>query len=263
MTATYRLLIVASLVVVSPSLASEVNMSWGNLKARFVYDGKPPERSKVDPMSDKFICGKFDLRDESLVVDKEGGLANVLVWLDAKVAAPKVHPDYAKSAEAKITLDSRGCRFAPHVLTLRTTQTLTLLNSDPIAHNAHFVPPTNDSFNLPLPADSMFDLRLPKPERLPAKINCELHPWRSAFLLIQDHPYMSVSDSRGQVEMSNLPVGKLTFVVWHERAGYLRSVEKGGAKLEWHKGRVEIEIKSGQNDFGEIKVKPELFVPRQ
>jgi hypothetical protein len=261
-TAINHLLIVASLVVVSPAIASEGNMSWGNLKARFIYDGEPPERAKVDPLRDTFICGKFDLRDESLVVDKEMGLANVLVWLDPKVAAPKVHPDYAKSAEAKITLDSRGCRFAPHVLTLRTTQTLTLLNSDPIAHNARFDATINDSFNLLLPADSTLDRRLPKPERLPARINCSIHPWRSAFLVIQDHPYMAVSDPRGQVELSNLPVGKLTFVVWHERAGYLRTVVKGGKTVEWPKGRFEMEILPGKNDLGEIKLSPDLFINR-
>jgi hypothetical protein len=261
-TATYRMLIVLSFVVASPALASEDDMSWGDLKFRFVYDGKSPERAKVDIAHDKFICGKFDVRDESLIVDKDGGLANVLVWLDAKAAAPKVHPDYAKSAEAKITLDSRDCRFAPHVLTLRTTQTLALLNSDPIAHNARFDAMFNDSFNLLLPADRTIDHRLPKPERLPAKINCSIHPWRSAFVLIQDHPYMAVSDSHGQVEMSNLPVGKLSFVVWHERAGYLRTVDQGGNRVEWPKGRVEMEILPGKNDLGEIKLSPDLFIDR-
>lgn len=267
MTAIHRLLVAVSLIVVSlivvcPTLASEGNMSWGNLKARFVYDGEAPLRTKVDVLRDRDFCGKFDLHDESLVVDKEGGLANVLVWLDAKIAAPKVHPDYVKSAEAKIALNSRGCRFAPHVLTLRTTQTLTLLNSDPIVHNARFDGMLNESFNLLLPPDGALDRRVPKPERLPARVNCSIHPWRGAFLLIQDHPYMAVSDSRGQLEVSNLPVGKHTFVVWHEKAGYLRTVDKGGKSVEWPKGRFELEILPGKNDLGEIKPSPDLFIDR-
>ena len=60
---------------------------WGDLVGRFVYDGKPPERKKLKVDKDLECCGKFDIRDESLMVGPDGGLANVYVYLrSAKVA---------------------------------------------------------------------------------------------------------------------------------------------------------------------------------
>jgi hypothetical protein len=54
-------------------------------------------------------------------------------------------------------------------------------------------------------------------------------------------------------------VGKWKFVFLHEKSGYLRKVAVGEMPHEWPKGRVEIEIKPGDNKLGEIKVKPEIF----
>jgi hypothetical protein len=244
-----------------PALADE--MSWGNLKARVIYDSLPPPvPAKLAIDKDKAFCGSFELRDETLLVDKDGGLANVVVWLDSKIAAPKVHPDYEMTAKDKVTVDSRGCRFVPHVALLRTTQTLEVRNSDPLAHNARFDPMMNTPFNVILVADATFSFPMEKAERLPARLTCAIHPWRLSYLLIQDHPYMAVSDARGHLEIPKLPVGKWTFVFWHEKAGYLRSVEKGGEKVEWLKGRVEIDIKPIKNDIGEIKLAPEIFEVR-
>lgn len=248
--------------ILASTSATAAEPSWGNLKAKIVYDGKPPERARIDVVRDKDVCGKFDLREEGLVVDKEGGLANVLVWIDAKEVKLPVHPDYEKSAKDNVSLDSRGCRFVPHVSYLRTTQTLVLRNSDAVVHNARFDAMANNPFNVILVPEKAVDMMLDKPERLPARMACNIHPWRDSYLLVQDHPYMAVSDARGNVDFANLPAGKWKFVFWHERAGYLRNVEMKGAKFEWLKGRAEIEIKPGENEFGEIKVKPEAFEPR-
>ena len=50
---------------------------WGDLVGRFLYDGKAPERKKLKVDKDVDCCGKFDIRDESLAVGADGGLANV------------------------------------------------------------------------------------------------------------------------------------------------------------------------------------------
>lgn len=232
---------------------------WGGLKARIVYDGPPPERAKLLIDKDMDFCGKIELRDESLLVDKDGGLANVLVWLERKEAMVAVHPSFEKSAKDKVPIDTRGCRFVPHVSFMRTTQTLALRNSDPIANHAKLEAMKNDLFSRILKSEGTVELTLDKPERLPGRLTSSIHTWQSAYLFVVDHPYVAVSDARGNVELANVPEGKWTFVFWHERSGYLRSVEKGGAKVEWPKGRVDIEIKPGPNDVGEIKVKPEIF----
>ena len=68
--------------------------SWGNLKGRFVYEGEIPKQAKCNVDKDGEICKKEHPLVESLIVDPEGGVANVGVWLVTKGVDP--HPDYEK-----------------------------------------------------------------------------------------------------------------------------------------------------------------------
>ena len=118
--------------------AAEAADQWGNLTGKFVYKGKAPVAAKLDITKDREVCGKHDLVDESLVVGPEGGLANVVIYVrDKKV---KVHPDYAKTDADKVRFDNKHCRFTPHVLPVRLTQTLELHNSDTVGHNSNLQP---------------------------------------------------------------------------------------------------------------------------
>ncbi len=65
----------------APAIVRAEAANWGDLTGRFVYDGKPPERKKLKVDKDLECCGKFDIRDESLMVGPDGGLANVYVYL--------------------------------------------------------------------------------------------------------------------------------------------------------------------------------------
>lgn len=249
--------IFALLAVTADISAAE---EWGNLKARFVYDGMPPERAKIKVDKDREFFKKLDVRDESLIVGEDRGLANVLLYLYAP-AGTKIptHPDYAKSADAKVTLDSRDGAFVPHLLALRTTQTLVVRNSDPIGHNAHYQCLVNQGFNLLLMPGREVEVSLKEPEPFPATVFDGIHPWRNAKLMVLDHPYSAVSDNHGRVVIANLPVGKWTFRVFHEKPGHIKSVDRDGEMVEWPKGKFELEIKSGDNDLGEIKLSPKLF----
>ena len=60
------------------------------------------------------------VREESVVVDDGGRLANVVVYL--KDGPPVRRAD----GDAPAVLDQVGCRYVPHVVALRTGQTLTV-----------------------------------------------------------------------------------------------------------------------------------------
>jgi hypothetical protein len=81
----------------------------------------------------------------------------------------------------------------------------------------------------------------------------------SAWLLIRENPYMAVSDANGKLTVKNVPVGTWTFQFWQERAGYVSQGTQGGKPFEWAKGRIEVEIKPGENALGEIRLPPALF----
>ena len=75
------------------------------------------------------------------------------------------------------------------------------------------------------------------------------------YVLPRDNPYFAVSGADGKFEIKDLPVGKLEFQVWQEKAGNFKDYTTGG----WKSGRFEFDIKAGDNDLGTIKFDPKLF----
>jgi hypothetical protein len=66
-----------------------------------------------------------------------------------------------------------------------------------------------------------FDAPFPAPERTPFEIRDDMHARMQAVLLVVDHPFAAVTDESGAFEIADLPAGKYSFRVWHERAGFL------------------------------------------
>ena len=230
---------------------------WGTLRGRFVYDGSAPSPSPIQVTKDVDFCGKHNLVDESLVVNAGGGLANVVVWLYEKPS--KIHPSYDEGASESVVLDNENCRFEPRVCVVRTTQALKVTNSDPVGHNTKADLFSNASFNPIIPANSSIDIKLEQPERLPGHVSCSIHPWMSGWLVVRDDPYVAVSDGDGNFELKDLPAGNLTLVAWQEKSGYITKVSIDGKATEWGKGRFEYNVRGGDNDLGEIKIKPTVF----
>lgn len=242
--------------------ADRVRAEYGTLTGRFVFDGDPPKASKLTPTKDVTVCGKHPLFDESVVVNPDNsGVANVVLYLyvGRGKKAPQPHESYADTADGKVTLDNLNCRFEPHVALLRTSQTLVVSNSDPVGHNTKIDTIKNVPANPIIPASAEQEFQFPKEERLPSRISCSIHPWMNAILVIKDTPYMAVTDENGSFTIENVPVGKWTFQVWHEKGGYVDSVNLKGKKTRWSKGRFDHKITAGQNDLGEIKVTAAAF----
>jgi hypothetical protein len=242
-----------------PVLGAEL---WGDLTGRFVYDGEPPERKPIHITADVEFCGGKNLLEEHLVVHPENrGVANVIVWLSLGrgETPPAVHESYADTARAEVVLDSVDCHFEPHVALLRTTQTLVLRNSDPIGDNAKIDTLSNPPINVTLPMHSEIKHQFTVEERLPARVSCGIHPWESGWLLIKELPYMAVSDEDGRFKIQNLPAGKWTFQIWHEQAGYVNQVTIDGQPTTWARGRVTVDIQSGENDLGNLLLAPPMF----
>jgi hypothetical protein len=61
----------------------------------------------------------------------------------------------------------------------------------------------------------------------------------------------AVSNEKGNY---HLPAGKWTFTIWHEGCGFVTSGQQDGKAKEWKKGKIDIEIKKGDNNLGEIKI---------
>jgi hypothetical protein len=258
---------VLGLVLTAVSLAgvSAAADEWGNLSLRFVYDGEPPQPQKILVDKDKAYCGKKELLAETLVVNaQDRGLANVVVWIEArpgeKLAA---HPSYDAGAKGEVVVAIEGCQFSPRISFLRTTQTLNLVSRDPVGHNPqwHVFNNSASSNSRSIPTNGLITQKFADEEMSPARLDCSIHPWMSGFLLIRQNPYMAASDASGKVKIANLPTGKHMLRVWHESAtGWaIKQASHAGAIVNWPRGRMTLEIKPGENDLGEFKLSPEIF----
>lgn len=237
-----------------PSVLSAAD-AWGDLVGRFVYDGKAPERKKLKVDKDVDCCGKFDIRDESLMAGSDGGLGNVFLYVRTRKV--DVCPEIEQSLPKQVKLDNRDCIFKPHCMSLwYGKQEFYILNSDPIAQNVDFRPLGDLPANIilsPAPGKNVdAKWKFNKMQIVPVPIACNYHPWESAYILPRDNPYVAISAADGTFKIPKLPVGKIEFQAWHERIGYLDTPQ-------WTRGRFELEIKPGANDLGAIKLPPAKF----
>lgn len=228
---------------------------WGNLKGRFVYEGKAPTPENI-PTDKEPLCAKHPVVNEELIVNEDGGIKDVVIYVSSKEV--KVHPDYEKSAKDTVVMDNKHCRFNPHVLTMRLSQTLELHNSDPFSHNSNMTPFGDEGINPLIGAGAMATHQFNRIQKAPVPVNCGIHGWMKGFIVIRDDPYAAVSDEHGNFELKNLPAGELEFTVWQEKSGWL-AAGKGWSK----KGVFKHQIKPGDNDLKEIKVSAKLFVKKK
>ena len=231
---------------------------WGTLRAKFVVDGKVAEPTKVNAAADP-VCASLGIMTENLIVGKDGALKNLAIMIDTKKSKAKdVHPDLVKPAAAPVVLDNKNCVFVPHVLVVHPGQMINVTNTDTTGHNANFNFFNNTPVNFLVPAGGMKNLQIVKDEPAPIPVECNVHPWMKAHLIIPEHPCVGISGEDGVLEIANLPVGQVTFRVWHE-LGTIDEASVGGKKEKWARGRMEIEIKEGVNDLGTIKIAAEKF----
>lgn len=230
---------------------------WGDVSGTFIFDGAPPEPKPLDITRDNNVCGKQN--DESILVAKNGGLKNVVVWLYTN-DVPPIHPAYA-AAPKELLLDNNKCRFEPRVAGLWTKQTLVLGNSDPVGHNSKLDFFNNDPRNDNVPSGAKLKLvgKINVGERLPTPVMCGSHPWMKGHLLVQEHPYFAVTDANGKFTIKNVPAGEWTFKVWHERTAYVQRVNVDGADTTWKFGAVKVTVGAGENSLGTVKLSPEIF----
>lgn len=233
---------------------------WGDLKIKFVYGGTRPTPTPVSMVgnADAPFCKKHNPVDESLVVGSGKELANVVVYLNpARGTTPRIHDDYKTLEGQPVELANRGCRFVPHVAMVWTKRTLVFTNEDTMNHNtnASFV-----GFNSVIPAGGRSPPKAcSKSESMPMGVECNLHDWMKAHVLVRDNPYMGVSDADGLLVIKNVPTGNWEFIVWHERAGYVKQAKRNGKAEVWTRGRVKFAIKPDENELVTVEIAAELL----
>ncbi len=116
-------------------------------------------------------------------------------------------------------MDQKKCTFVPHVLVTPVGGTLKFLSSDRLLHNIHSESKVNPRFNRAQPKGRTISIKIEKPEIIP--INCDLHSWMRAWVVVAEHPFYSITNDQGKFVLDNVPPGKYTLQVWQESLGIM------------------------------------------
>lgn len=155
-----------------------------------------------------------DLLDESRLVSEKGEVANVFVYVK-KGIEKKSYPLPEKPA----VLNQDKCMFRPRVQGIRVGQEFVMRNSDPLTHNVRSFARRNRAFNVAQPPNTPDRTRKFTAGERAVKIQCDIHPWMTAYYFVMEHPYFAVTNEKGQFKIRGLPAGEYTLVAWHEEFG--------------------------------------------
>jgi len=190
----------------------------GVLSGNVNYLGKLPKAESNIRMDSEPTCGAVhdhDIYPGAFIADENMNLKNVLVWIK------NIEYD-ASVPEKPAILDQKGCVYFPHVFGIMKNQKLLVKNSDVIAHNIHSFPEVNTSFNSGQPGGIDLVKSFSESEE-PFYIKCDVHPWMKSWVLVQNHPYFSVTDENGNFKIEDIPPGSYEVVFWQEKLSTLNS----------------------------------------
>jgi plastocyanin len=201
--------------VSGPALkADEVN--GATLTGKVTFTGDKPQMHEID-MSASDVCQKMHATpvvSDQVIVNSNGTLANVFVWVKAGVPEGRWAPP-----STPVVIDQKGCLYTPHVVGAVIGQNVEFRNSDQTNHNIHPLPQRNQEWNESEPPNGETKTKTFDREEVMIPLKCNIHPWMRAYIGVVRHPFFAVTGPDGTFTIKGLPPGKYTVEAWHERYG--------------------------------------------
>jgi len=175
------------------------------------FAGPAPKPALLEVSKDRDVCGAHPLYDQSLVVDKSGGILNAVVTITDISKGKPLTP-------VRVKFDQRGCQYIPHVVAFPAGGTVEILNSDGILHSVHTESTVNPVIDMAQPGfKKMIPQTIAKAEAI--KVTCDAHNWMEGWWYVAANPYYAVTGASGRFTIGNVPAGTYTLQVWQEKLG--------------------------------------------
>jgi plastocyanin len=206
----------AKQAAVPPSYFKADPATAGVVSGTVKFSGKKPVRTVID-MDQEPACvtaHKGKATDDSVVVNSNGTLANVFVYIKSGLEGKKFEPP-----ATPVVLDQNGCWFRPRVIGIEVGQELSVTNSDPVTHNIHPLAQVNREWNHSQgQGDPPLERKFVRPEIM-IKVKCNVHNWMRAYIGVVENPYYAVTGANGSFHIANIPPGDYTLEAWQEKLG--------------------------------------------
>jgi len=178
-----------------------------SIKGVAMFSGKIEQLKPYKTGKYKKVCGS-DIPNESMLIDNKGVKNSVI----------SLHGKKLKKKSGEYKLNQKQCQYEPHVIAIPVNSELKIHTSDPINHNIHTYSFENDPINIMfLPGQDAYSQEMEEAEII--KVECDLHNWMRAWIIVTPNAYSTVSDSDGSFEIPDVPPGKYELTAWHETLG--------------------------------------------
>jgi len=115
-------------------------------------------------------------------------------------------------APRKLSMDQKGMKFIPRVLTVTQGDTVRFLNNDGVAHNVYS--PDGESYNLGNFGKGEEASYTFKKTGVYTQL-CSLHPEMLAYIFVGQNPYATAVDAKGNYTIKDVPPGTWEIAVWN------------------------------------------------
>lgn len=190
----------------------------GSINGSVKFEGTPPEPERLIIGKDNAICGNGDALRSEIKVGDDGGLSNVIVFLE-KIERGKSWP-----VEKAYTVNQTRCSFDPFLQVVPKGAQVRFVNNDPVLHNLHLFEVIGRArrtlFNVAQPNQGQADVKIIDTTRgNVVELTCDAHNWMSGWLYVIEHPYFAVVGTDGNFSIEDVPEGAYKLIAWHPVLG--------------------------------------------
>lgn len=146
------------------------------------------------------------------IVGPDGG---ALPHTAVAVLADEPFPEQPRAEAAHAVMDQRERQFSPYVLTVATGTLVNFPNSDDIRHHVYSFSPAK-RFELRLYHGTTADPVL-FDQAGTVTLGCNIHDAMLGYIYVVDSHWHGVSDSQGQLQLSDVPAGTYELQIQHPR----------------------------------------------